>query len=244
MTAAHADSLATFTGGEDISLATYPGDFAGLTIQLIVDGVTHNIVFSGGIANAAAVVSEINTAVGGTAVASLSSNQLVLVSNGTAGTQNFLGTTDGTSAGGDTLTFTPASLPGWVSVGDELYFEGVLVHIATLNNPGGSLTVTPDVLPAATSQTFRVWEPTTSLEIGVGTTASLLSVLGFYSEQEALGNAVEFDVSMITDTDVEDVDGVVGPIASSTFTPTYDMNLPAGSYTTCIFVKSTGVVLP
>lgn len=244
LTNVFADSLATFTSGEDISAATYPGDFGGLTLQLIVDGVTHNVVFSGGIVDEAAVASEINTAVGGTAVASIVGGQLVLVSNGTAGTQNFLGTTDGTSAGGATLTFTAASLPAWVSVGDELYFEGVLVHIATLNNPGGSLTVTPDVLPAATSQTFRVWEPTTSLVIGAGTTASLLTVLGFYSGQEALGNAIEFDGALIADADVVDEGGVVGPTAGSTFTPTYDMNLPAGSYTTCVFIKSTGVVLP
>lgn len=241
---AHADSAATLTGGEDISAATYPGDFGSRTLQLIIDGTTHNVVFSAGVANAAAVVSEINTAVGASVASLDANNALVITSNGTPGTTSFLGTNDGTSAGGATLTFTASSLPAWVGVNDEIYFEGVVAHIATVNNPGGSLTVTPPVLPAATSQTFRIWEPDTSVVIGAGTTAALFGVIGFYSGQEALGNAVDFDAILFFDTDVVDRSGVVAAAVDDTFTPTYDMNLPAGTYRVCVFTKSGGLVLP
>jgi hypothetical protein len=47
----------------------------------------------------------------------------------------------------DTLSFTPASLPGWVAAGDTLVIGGVRYVISSINNPGGSLTVLTDTIP-------------------------------------------------------------------------------------------------
>lgn len=236
-----ADSPAVLTGGGDLSAAVYPGDFAGNTLELIIDGVSYLIVF-GAVANPAAVVAAIN-AVAGSPVASLDGSNQLVVNSITVGTQSYQGVADGTSTGGSTLTFTPGSLPGWVSSGDLVYFDGFAGHISTVNNGLGTMTVTPPLLPVAAGQDFRVWEPLGSVVIGPATTPSLLMVLGLYVGQDAYSNAVGIDGPWFLNNDVIDLSGVVGS-AGSTFTPVYDMSLPAGSYRICIYVKDGHIVLP
>lgn len=241
MTIGIVDSPAVLTGSMDLSLAVYPGDFAGKTLELIIDGTSYPVVF-GAVGNAAAVVAAINAAVG-SPVASLDAlNQLVITSIAT-GTQSYQGVADGTSAGGATLTFTPASLPVWVSPGDLVYFQGFTGHISTVNNGLGTMTVTPPLLPAAVAQDFRVWEPLGSVVIGPATTLSLLPVIGIYIGQSAFSNAIAMDGPWFLNTDVTDLSGVVGSVGS-TFTPVYDMSLPAGSYRICAYVKNGHIVLP
>lgn len=235
------DTAAVLTGGVDLTLATYPADFAGNTLELIIDGTSYPVVF-GAVANAAAVVAAINAFVG-SAVASLDAdNQLVITSINT-GTQSYLGVSDGTSAGGSTLTFTPGSLPVWVSPGDLVHFEGFVGHIDTVNNGLGTMTVTPPLFPAAASQDFRVWESLGSVVIGPATTLSLLPVIGIYIGQTAYSNAIMTDGPWILNTDIVDISGVVGS-AGSTFTPVYDMSLPAGTYRVCFYPKDGHIVLP
>lgn len=68
-------------------------------------------------------------------------------------------TTDDGDADGftDLLTFTAGSLPSWVAPGDVLRFGATRHVIATVDNPGGSLTTEGDTLPDNLSgQPFRV----------------------------------------------------------------------------------------
>ncbi len=75
------DTAAVLRGSLSITGATYPGDFAGRTLELIFDGgAPVSVVFSGGVANAAAVAAEIDAAVGA-AVATIGvGGELVLTS--------------------------------------------------------------------------------------------------------------------------------------------------------------------
>jgi hypothetical protein len=57
------------------------------------------------------------------------------------------------------------------------------------------------------------------------------------------GGIITYDSIFFLDTDVIDVSGTVGP-PGSTFTPTYDMLLPAGTYRVCIYTKDGHIVLP
>ena len=57
------------------------------------------------------------------------------------------------------------------------------------------------------------------------------------------GGVIEYDSIFFLDTDVIDVSGTMGP-PGSTFTPTYDMILPAGAYRVCIYTKDGHIVLP
>jgi len=58
------------------------------------------------------------------------------------------------------------------------------------------------------------------------------------------GGPITFDTIFFLDTEVTDLDGVHTGIPGSTFTPTYDMTLPAGDYRVCAMIKSGSVVLP
>ncbi len=176
MTITWSDTAAEIRGGEDISAATYPGDFEGRTLELIFDGGTPvSVVFSAGIADENAVASEINAAVGATVATIGSNGELVLTS-----------TTTGT---------------------------------------------------------------TSSVEIGASTTSALEGVIGIYIGQVHVGNTIGYDSIFAFDTLIEDVGGVVGPpdgdnTPGQTFLPRYDMSLPAGTFISCTFVKSAGVVIP
>jgi hypothetical protein len=56
-----------------------------------------------------------------------------------------------------TLSFTPASLPAWVSPGDVLRIGAERYIIASVNNPGGTLAITTDSLPDdLTGAPFRI----------------------------------------------------------------------------------------
>jgi hypothetical protein len=57
------------------------------------------------------------------------------------------------------------------------------------------------------------------------------------------GGIITYDSIFFLDTQVEDVSGTLGP-PGSFFTPTYDMNLPAGTYRVTATIKGGGVVLP
>lgn len=236
-----ADSPAVLTGGIDLTLAAYPADFAGNTLELIIDGVSYPVVF-GAVANAAAVVTAIDAFVG-SAVASLDATNGLVITSPNTGTQDFLGVGDGTSAGGAILTFTPGTLPVWVTAGDLVHFEGFVGHISTVNNGLGTMTVTPPLLPAAAGQDFRVWEPLGSVVIGPATTLSLLSVIGTYVGQDAYSNAILADGPWFVDLSITDILGSVGS-AGSTFSPVYDMSLPAGTYRVCFYPKNGHIVLP
>lgn len=235
------DTPAVLTGSIDLTLAAYPVDFAGKTLELIIDGTSYPVVF-GAPGNAAAVVAAINAFVG-SPVASLDAlNQLVITSS-SVGTQSFLGVGDGTSAGGAVLTFTPGTLPPWVSINDLVHFQGFVGHITAVNNGLGTMSVTPPLLPAAAGQDFRVWESLGSVVIGPATTLSLLPVIGIYIGQDAFSNIITGDGPWVLNTDIIDITGVVGS-AGSTFTPVYDMSLPAGTYRVCFYPKSGHIVLP
>lgn len=57
------------------------------------------------------------------------------------------------------------------------------------------------------------------------------------------GGIITYDSVFFLDTDVIDIDGTLGP-PGGTFTPTYDMNLPAGHYETCPVIDAGNQVLP
>jgi len=235
------DTAAVLQGGVDLTTASYPADFLGNTLDVTVDGVVYSILF-GAVADPTAVVTTINAAVG-FPLASLSANNELVLTSALIGTQSFLGALDGTSVGGATLTFTPGSLPVWVSSGDLVHFQGFVGHIVAVNNGLGTMTVTSPLLPAAVSQDFRVWEPLGSVIVNPATTPSLFTTLGIYSGQAAYSNAVSIDSLWLLDTTVTDISGVVGSLGS-TFTSVYDMSLPAGTYRVCFYAKDGRIVLP
>lgn len=101
------DGAAAMTGTVDWTTLTYPAAFGVLTLEVIVDGVTHTVTFASP-GNAAAAIGEVNTQLSGFATAVLNgSNQPVITSLtsgpgssveiGTAGTINE--TTIGLAAG-------------------------------------------------------------------------------------------------------------------------------------------------
>ncbi len=57
------------------------------------------------------------------------------------------------------------------------------------------------------------------------------------------GGIITYDSIFFLDTDVVDVSGTLGP-PGSTFTPTYDMTLPAGVYEVCSIIDPGNQVLP
>lgn len=65
----------------------------------------------------------------------------------------------------------------------------------------------------------------------------------FELTMEWAGGAITYDSAFFYDTEVVDVDGTLGS-PGSTFTPYYDMTLPAGTYQVTVVIKSGGVVLP
>jgi hypothetical protein len=70
-----------------------------------------------------------------------------------------------------------------------------------------------------------------------------LDIIQFCMEITWAGGIITYDSIFFLDTLVIDVSGTMGP-PGGTFTPTYDMNLPAGIYRVCVYIKSGGVVLP
>lgn len=58
------------------------------------------------------------------------------------------------------------------------------------------------------------------------------------------GGAITYDSIFFVDTAVTDVDGAHTGTPGNTFTPTYDMTLPAGTYEVCTVVDSGNTVLP
>jgi hypothetical protein len=58
------------------------------------------------------------------------------------------------------------------------------------------------------------------------------------------GGVITYDSAFFVDTVVTDVSGAHTGIPGSTFTPTYDMTLPAGTYLVTVVIKGGGVVLP
>lgn len=58
------------------------------------------------------------------------------------------------------------------------------------------------------------------------------------------GGPITYDSVFFYDTAVVDVSGAYTGIPGSTFSPTYDMSLPAGTYEVHATIKSQGVVLP
>ena len=57
------------------------------------------------------------------------------------------------------------------------------------------------------------------------------------------GGIITYDSIFFLDTNVIDVSGTMGP-PGGTFTPIYDMVLPAGTYRVCIYTKTGHIVLP
>jgi hypothetical protein len=55
---------------------------------------------------------------------------------------------------------------------------------------------------------------------------------------------IPYDSMFFFDTDVIDVSGFYTGIPGDTFTPTYDMTLPAGTYTVCKVIDPGNQVLP
>ncbi len=70
-----------------------------------------------------------------------------------------------------------------------------------------------------------------------------IDVIDFVLTMEWAGGVITYDSIWYLNTDVVDVDGNFGP-PGDTFTPTYDMTVPAGSYSLTVPIKSGGVVFP
>lgn len=95
-------------------------------------------------------------------------------------------TTDDGDADGFTplLTFSPGSLPAWVSPDDVLLIDGARHIIATVNNPLGQLTVTTDTIPDTLSGVpFRIIRQSLLVGANTETPYALPDVQGLYRFQ-------------------------------------------------------------
>jgi hypothetical protein len=70
-----------------------------------------------------------------------------------------------------------------------------------------------------------------------------LDLIEFDLELDWAGGTITFDSIFFYDTSVEDVSGAYTGTPGTTFTPTFDMVLPAGTYIVTVPIKSTGVVV-
>lgn len=74
-----------------------------------------------------------------------------------------------------TLSFTPLSLPSWVAAGDTLVIAGERLTIGTVNNAGGTLTVTEEGIPDDLSlEPFRIYR---RLRVGLRSSSRAFRVL-------------------------------------------------------------------
>lgn len=139
-------TAAVVTGSVDISALTYPGDLAGKTLELSDGQQLQTVTFSNAIANAAAVLSEINavmgTGAGGRLTATLSTNFLRLTHSLT-GADSFIWIKGGTAV--TTLGLTADSRTvgalGHAEAGDELFVDGVSAGLISQVAPGGQTSV-------------------------------------------------------------------------------------------------------
>ncbi len=137
---------AVVTGNIDISGLAYPGALAGKTLELSDGQQLQTITFSNTIANAAAVLSEINavmgTAAGGRLTATLSTNFLRL-SHTRTGADSFIWVKGGSAVAtlGLTADTRAEGALGHVEPGDELFIDGVSKGIISQVAPGGQVAV-------------------------------------------------------------------------------------------------------
>jgi len=139
-------TAAVVTGNVNITALSYPGDLAGKTIEISDGQQLQTITFSSGIANAAAVLSEINavmgTAAGGRLTASLSTNFLRFTHSLT-GADAFIWIKSGTALTtlglvADTRAYGAL---GHAEPGDELIVDGVSAGIISQVAPGGQVSI-------------------------------------------------------------------------------------------------------
>lgn len=79
------------------------------------------------------------------------------------------------------LSFTPNSLPSWVSGGDVLRIQNTLHDILSVDNPGGSLTVETDTIPdSLTDQPFRIMRQSLLVGADTETPYAIPDVQGIY----------------------------------------------------------------
>lgn len=139
-------TAAVLTGTANLSTLIYPGDLAGKTLELSDGQQLQTITFSSSIANAAAVLSEINAvmgaAAGGRLTATLSTNFLRLTHSRT-GADAFIWIKGGTAV--TTLGLTANTLVygalGHAEAGDELFVDGVSFGLINQVAPGGQVGV-------------------------------------------------------------------------------------------------------
>lgn len=284
ITVEQVDSAAAITGSVDLSGATYPGDFSGRSLVLNIDGTDYTTTFSGSVANAGDVVSEINTVLGANGTAGLDADNELTVTSATTGVSSYVEVQSTTTAalfgvfgftlGGDfnaslygTQNLTASTYPtdfesrtlqliidGGAPV-DVTFSVGIVDSAAVVSEI--NTTVGSTVAALDSGGRLALWSNTigagSSMEIGAGTTAALLTVIGVTSGQtaegdtwtdRAWGNAIDNLGPWFVDTEVTDVGGVFTGTVGATFIPTYDMSLPAGDYTVCVMIKSGGVVAP
>jgi hypothetical protein len=77
-----------------------------------------------------------------------------------------------------------------------------------------------------------------------GITDCPVDVISFILTMTWAGGVITYDSLFFEDTVVTDVSGAHTGIPGSTFVPTYDMNLPAGTYSVTVTIKGGGIVLP
>ncbi len=134
----------------------------------------------------ATIISDINTALAGTGIVAYSHG--VSTDSGLYRHQASDGaTTDDGDADGftETLSFTALSLPSWVAAGDKLVIANNRFTIATVNNAGGTLTVTDDALPDNLSaETFRIYR---HIRLSIRSTTRAFQVLSTSTAAAALG---------------------------------------------------------
>lgn len=106
------------------------------------------------------IISDVNVALAGTGITAYShgirTTAPTCVHSGTLGSTTDDGDGDGFTA---TFSFPAMSLPSWIGAGDSLVIPEVGRYtVATVNNPGGSLTVTAEDIPdALISVAFRIF---------------------------------------------------------------------------------------
>lgn len=137
---------AVVTGTGDLTTLTYPADLANKTLELSDGQQLQTVTFSSGIANAAAVLTEINAvmgaAAGGRLLATQSGNFLRLTST-RLGSDGFLWIKGGTALTALGLTADARAFGslGVAQAGDELFIDGVSKGIISHVAPGGQVAV-------------------------------------------------------------------------------------------------------
>lgn len=71
-----------------------------------------------------------------------------------------------------------------------------------------------------------------------------LDIIEFLLTMDWAGGDITYDTIFFLDTDVIDDDGAQTGTPGNTFTPTYDMSLPAGHYSVLATIKGGGIVVP